>query len=100
MKRYEIWDAEVRFEDSSEIKIRPVMIWDDIVFVGCYKLTGTDRGDNLDEFKIEFWQEAGLDKPTSIRITKLLVLNKNKLLRKRGELDPRDRLRFELRMIK
>ena len=30
MKRYEIWNARVRFEDEEKVKIRPVMIWNDL----------------------------------------------------------------------
>ncbi|MBQ8913791.1 MAG: PemK family transcriptional regulator [Lachnospiraceae bacterium] len=99
MKRYEIWEAEVRFEDEPTIKKRPVMIWNDVAFVMAYKLTGTDRGDNNEEFRIEFWKEAGLSKPTSIRISKLLKLEHVSIKRKIGELDMRDRLRFELRIV-
>lgn len=33
MKRYEIWEAEVMFEDSPEVKRRPVLIWNDLAFV-------------------------------------------------------------------
>ena len=98
MNRYEIWMAKVRFEDSAEVKDRPVMIWNDTAFVIAYKMTGTDRGDNREEYKIEYWKEAGLTKETSIRITKVLKLQKQDLLFKMGELDYRDRLRFELRV--
>ena len=98
MNRYEIWLARVKYEDSSEIKQRPVMIWNDTAFVIAYKMTSTDRGDNKDEFKVQYWREAGLDKETTIRITKVLQLNDNDLIKKIGELDYRDRLRFELRI--
>lgn len=98
MNRYEIWMAKVRFEDSEQIKERPVMIWNDLAFVIVYKMTGTDRGDNKDEYRVEYWKEAGLTKPTSIRITKVLKLEKKDLVNKIGELDYRDRLRFELRI--
>lgn len=43
MQRYEIWMANVKFEDSPEVKQRPVMIWNDCAYViVAYKLTGTD----------------------------------------------------------
>ena len=98
MKKYEIWDARVRFEGTTEVKVRPVMIWNDSAFIIAYKMTGTDRGDNAREFKIEHWKEAGLDKPTSIRISKILRFEKHDMVQKRGELDQRDRLRFEMRL--
>lgn len=99
MQRYEIWQANVKFEDSPEVKQRPVMIWNDCAFViVAYKLTGADRGDNREEFKIEHWKEAGLTKPTTVRILKVLRLTRKDLVVKIGELDFRDRLRFELRI--
>ena len=98
MKRYEIWDAYVRFEDSDEAKIRPVLIWGDYAYIAAYKMTGTDRGDTEIEFSVKYWKESGLDKPTTIRIHKLLKLETTDLVKKRGELDRRDRMRFEVRI--
>ncbi len=96
--RYEIWDANVKFEDSNDVKQRPVLIWNNTAFVAAYKMTGTDRGNNKDEYRVEYWKEAGLDKPTAIRIVKPLKLNENDLVKKRGNLDPRDILKFEFRL--
>lgn len=100
MERYEIWRARVKFEESDAIKERPVLIWNDTAFIIAYKMTGTDRGDNKEEFQLLHWAEAGLDKPTSIRIRKVLRLEKRDLIRKIGRLDPRDQLRFELRIAR
>ena len=99
MNRYEIWQAKVKFEDSDEVKERPVMIWNDYIFLVAYKMTGTDRGDDQDEYRVLYWKEAGLSKPTSIRIRKVLRLTKDDLLYKIGELDKRERLRFDLRIV-
>ena len=99
MKQYEIWDAIVRYEDDDGgAKQRPVLIWGEFDYVAAYKMTGTDRGDTGSEFKVEFWREAGLDKPTTIRIHKLLKLTKTDLVSYRGMLDRRDRIRFEMRL--
>ena len=99
MKRYEIWKAKVRYEDEDDAKERPVLIWNENAYlIIAYKMTGTDRGDNKEEFRIEHWKESGLSKPTSIRIVKMLKLNSSDLVAKMGELDFRDRLRFELRI--
>ena len=62
MQRYEIWWAQVRFEDTPEIKRRPVLIWNDLAYVIAYKMTSADRGDSREEFRIEYWKEAGLDR--------------------------------------
>ena len=98
MKRYEIWRARVKYEESDEIKERPVLIWNDTAFIIAYKMTGTNRGDNLEEYPIKYWKEAGLSKPTSIRITKVLKLQSTDLVEQIGELDDRDRLMFDLRV--
>lgn len=97
MERYEIWYAKVKFEESEDIKDRPVLIWNDCAFIIAYKMTGTDRGDNRDEYRIRYWKEAGLSKPTSVRLRKILRLSRTDLTEKIGELDERARLLFELR---
>lgn len=99
MKRYEIWRGRVKFEESGEeIKERPVLLWGGQAFLVAYKMTGTDRGDNRDEYRVRHWKESGLEKPTSIRIRKVLKLENTDLVCKIGELDKRDRLLFELRI--
>ncbi|MDE7017906.1 MAG: hypothetical protein K2P65_10115 [Lachnospiraceae bacterium] len=75
------------------------MIWNDQIFLVAYKMTGTNRGDDQDEYCIQYWKEAGLSKPTSIRLRKVLRLTKGDLLYKIGELDKRERLRFEFRIL-
>lgn len=99
MERYEIWQAKVKFEDSNEVKARPVLIWNDYAYIIGYKMTGTDRGDDLDEYRIRYWKEAGLSKPTSIRLGKMLKLERQDMLYKIGELDKRERLLFEFRIM-
>lgn len=98
MKRYEIWRARVRFEDSDEVKERPVMIWGESQYLIAYKMTGTDRGDDTDEYRIRYWKEAGLSKPTSIRLRHILSLRNEDMVEKMGELDRRERLLFEFRI--
>ena len=99
MERYDIWQAKVKFEESDEAKERPVLIWNNQVFLVAYKMTGTDRGDDQDEYRIRYWKEAGLTKPTSVRLRKVLRLEKGDLLYKIGELDKRELLNFEYRIL-
>lgn len=99
MERFEIWQARVRFEESDEVKERPVLIWNKQVFLIAYKMTGTDRGDDRDEYRIRYWKEAGLSKPTSIRLRKVLRLTEEDLLYQIGALDKRERLAFEFRIL-
>lgn len=99
MERYEIWQAKVKFEDSDDIKERPVLIWGGQAYLVAYKMTGTNRGDNQDEYRVRYWKEAGLSKPTSIRLRKVLKLGKDDLLYQIGALDKRERLLFEFRIM-
>lgn len=99
MERYEIWQAKVKFEETDGVKERPVLIWGDQAFLIAYKMTGTDRGDNQEEYRVRYWKEAGLSKPTSIRLRKVLRLTQDDLLYKIGELDRRERLLFEFRIL-
>lgn len=99
MKRYEIWWAKVKFEESDDVKTRPVLIWQDNVFIiTAYKMTSKKRGDNKDEYCIRFWQEAGLNVPTNIRLSKLLKLEKKDFIKKIGILEERDRLALDIRI--
>ena len=98
MKRWEIYLARVPFEDVEETKVRPVLIWNDLAYVIAFKMTSADRGDNDEEYQVKYWKEAGLTKPTSIRIKKLLKLSEDDLVQKMGVLDKRDQLRFSLRV--
>ena len=97
-KRYDIWQANVKFEDTDETKERPVLIWNDLAFVIGYKMTGTDRGDSNDEYRIRYWKEAGLTKPTSIRLNKVVRLKSEKLLYKIGTLDIREQVILDIRL--
>ncbi len=98
MKRYDIWWARVKYEDTDGEKERPVLIWNKSAYIVAYKMTTTDRGDDREEFVVEHWKESGLSRETTIRITKVLLLEETDLIKKIGELDYRDRLRFELRI--
>lgn len=93
------FDAKVKFEENDEVKIRPVLIWNSQFFIIGYKMTGTDRGDSEDEYRVRYWKEAGLKKPTNIRLRHILKLEETDMIEKIGELDMRERLRFEMRIV-
>lgn len=100
LNRFEIWMARVAFEDSPEVKQRPVLIWNDVAFaIVAYKMTSVDRGDNKEEYRIRNWEKAGLTCPTSIRINKVLRLTPEDLIKKIGTLDEQDQARFSLRVL-
>ena len=99
IKRWEIWYADVKFEDSDEIKRRPVLVYNNVTFaIVSYKMTSTDRGDGVTEYRVKEWKEAGLDNPTSVRIDKVLRLKEQDFIKKIGQLTVADIMQFQLRI--
>lgn len=86
MKKYEIWWAEVIFEDSEEKKTRPILILSDMAFlISAYKITSQGKT-HLTQCPIKRWQEAGLEKESYIIYDKPIRLKKDKLISKIGTL--------------
>lgn len=78
-KRYDLWWARVAYEDKPSIsKIRPVLIIDQqICAILALKVTSHDKRENFwGEYEIKRWRQAGLSKPSTIRMSKLLKLEK------------------------
>lgn len=85
-KRWEIWEADVPFEEGNKSKLRPVLILsEDKVLVFSLKMTShSPRYKTLDgEYEVMRWQEAGLLKPTVIQCSKLLKLKKENFTNKK-----------------
>lgn len=90
-ERWEVWFASVRFEDSREVKARPVVITDSgEVYVLALKVTSHAPRDMWDEYALVYWREAGLIKPSTVRISKRLRLKPGDMIRKIGMLHPAD----------
>ena len=99
IKAWEIWYASVKFEDSDEVKQRPVLVIDpQRNFVMALKMTGMDRGDEGSEYRVRDWNQAGLSKPTFIRLGKYLKLRQQDFDKKIGELSAQDKLLVEFRL--
>lgn len=93
MQKWEIWLANVRFEDKpDEYKLRPVLVIDkENIYFLSFKMTSHKPRDNyFGEYSIQFFQEAGLKKPTVIRLSKKLLLLENEFINKIGRLHPYD----------
>ena len=86
------WDvclAEVGFDEIFEIKVRPVLVVDEAMFVlDCLMMTS--QPPRFGDYELQYWKEAGLSKPTVVRISKRLNLSKEAILRKFGSLQPAD----------
>ena len=86
---YDIFLAKVPFEDIPQEKIRPVLILKDRVYlVECLKMTSAKT--RFGEYELKEWKKAGLDRQTTVRLTKRLKLDKTKFIKKIGHLTPID----------
>lgn len=91
--KWEIWLAQVKFEDNpSVIKRRPVLIISPSVScIISLKITGhAPRATYEGEYLIKKWREAGLDKESTIRVSKKLRLINTDFVHKIGRLQPID----------
>lgn len=81
MKRWEIWEADVPFEEGYRSKRRPVLILsENECLVISLKMTSHEpRYSKLPgEYEVMKWKEAGLKKPTVIQCSKKLKLDSNR----------------------
>lgn len=91
-KRWDIWLADVMFEDLDCSKIRPVLVIDGTdCFVLSLKMTSKGpRVECSGEYQVKQWKEAGLIRPTVIRISKRISLTPDSLRKKIGVLQDMD----------
>lgn len=97
MSKWDVCLANVPFEDIQQSKIRPVVILDDsAALIDCLKMTSQKprKGD----YPLQKWKEAGLHKPTSVRISKRLALNSAEIVKRIGALHPLDIIEISKRL--
>jgi len=79
MSKYDIYWAYVYFQDTYNGKRRPVIQLDNNTFVPLIApITSHAARDRLD-YSIKDWREAGLTKPSIIRLSKRIKLNRTLL---------------------
>ena len=97
MKRYDIFLAGVPFDDVEGSKVRPVLILDERVYlISCLSITSNTS--RPEDYVIRQWKEAGLRKPSSIRILNELELEPSMLDRRIGSLQPIDIIGLQNRL--
>ncbi len=98
--KWDIWLAKVKFEDSDDVKTRPVLIYNETkAFVISFKGTSSLRtGD--DEYTVVDWARAGLEHETNFRLGKTISIEKDKFVRRIGALTENDRIRLQFRLDK
>lgn len=96
IKPWEVWFAAVRFEDSPQIKNRPVVVTSsEAVCVMALKVTSHVPRNEWGEYALQHWQAAGLNKPSTVRIGKRLRLQQSDMVHRIGKLHPLDILNIQ-----
>jgi hypothetical protein len=95
--KWEIWLARVKFEDSNEIKERPVLITGtgQAIILALKITTHEPRDYYYGEYSVKHWQESGLREPSTIRSSKRLSLIDTDLVHKIGRLHPFDVIKVQ-----
>jgi len=98
-KAWEIWLAQVRFEDSSQIKLRPVLVVPD--GHGSFLMVKMTKSEPRSQYehRITEWQWSGLSYETIIRTGKFLSLGEPDMIHKLGDLHPVDVTGFQTKLI-
>lgn len=97
-KEWELWFANVIFEeDRLQSKTRPfiVMVTGAGFAVG---LKVTSQGPRDNDYRLEYWSEAGLAKPSYVRLDKKVKIQESDLLHKLGRIHPIDQIKIEYRL--
>ena len=96
IKPWEVWFAAVRFEDSPQIKNRPVVVTSSgAIYVMALKVTSHVPCNEWGEYALQHWQAAGLNKPSTVRIGKRLRLQQSDMVHRIGKLHPLDILNIQ-----
>lgn len=88
---WEVWYAAVRFEDTPEVKLRPVVVTSaNEIVVLALKVTTHPPRECWGEYALQQWEAAGLKKQSTVRIGKRLRLEHKDMRDKVGRLHPLD----------
>ncbi len=102
MNKWEVWLAKVKFEDDpTEAKLRPVLVIDlqRVYFISLKVTTHEPRPCYYGEYPLQKWQAAGLDKPSTVRVSKRLQLIERDFVKKIGRLHPNDILAIQKMLL-
>ena len=91
-QKWEVWLAKVKFEDTNDVKKRPVLVCDvQSSYIISLKMTGQKpRSNYYGEYALNDWQIAGLRKPTTVRCSKKLRLFSSDFIHKIGRCSAKD----------
>ncbi len=99
-RTWDIWYARVKFEDSDEVKRRPVVIINQSAYILCLKVTSNPSRNNCtDEYPLRYWKEAGLSMPSTVRLGKKIKLIESDFDEMIGRLHTNDILLIQYRLL-
>lgn len=89
---WEIWWAVVKYDDSDERKIRPVVVLENkAAFIISLKVTSHKPRDSFNgEYDLMRWSDAGLTRPSTVRLQAPLKLVLSDFKSKIGDVDAID----------
>lgn len=94
---WDVWLADVRFDDIPDSKRRPVIVTEDngtsVLVLKC-----TSKPARRGEYVLRYWQDAGLMVETTVRIAKILELDEKSFIKNLGRLHPYDILELRKRI--
>lgn len=95
-KPWELWYAAVRYEDEPTVQDRPVLITSaNKAIIIAFKVTKTGPRNMWGEYELVMWKSAGLDVPSTVRLTKQINLTEKDMRRRIGMLQPVDILEIQ-----
>lgn len=105
MGGYNKWDiylATVEFEDEPNVsKIRPVLITGNgKAYLLAYYVTSQSPVPGYDCFVIKQWKQAGLDRPSTVRLDRHLKLKLSDIGKRLGRLSGQDVLMINFELAK
>ena len=91
IKAWDVWLANVRFEDTPETKKRPVVITETgESFILALKVTSHEPRNMWGEYRLIEWRAAGLQRQSTVRISKRLKLPESAMVHRIGTLHAAD----------
>ena len=90
-KVWEIWYADFRFEDCDDSKDRTVLVLEiEGVYYVSAMITSHEKRSGWGDVDVSRWKSAGLDHPSTIRLSRIWQLPRTAFRRRVGELKPED----------
>lgn len=96
MNKYDIYLADVPFQETDETKLRPILILNDAAFlVSIFPITSKGKTAQT-HYKIIEWREAGLDRESYISLEPKKMTDKSMIRKKIGQLQAIDIFKLEM----